>query len=77
MVRFFASKYQAILRKHNIRQSMSKLRNCHDNNFFGRMKTEMFYGHDYEFRSYDELKKPVDDYMIFRTLRTRRETSGN
>ncbi|MFA6625236.1 MAG: IS3 family transposase, partial [Bacilli bacterium] len=61
--------YQAILRKHNIRQSMSRKGNCHDNsvmeNFFGRMKTEMFYGHEYEFGSYDELKKSVDEYMLF------------
>lgn len=46
-------RYQVILKEHNIVQSMSKRGNCHGNsvmeNFFGRLKTEMSYGHEYEF----------------------------
>ncbi len=63
------TQYQKILEKHNIRQSMSRKGNCHDNsvmeNFFGRLKTEMFYGHEYEFASYDELKEEIDEYVLW------------
>jgi transposase InsO family protein len=34
-------------------------------NFFGRLKTEMFYGHEYEFGSFDELKKAIDGYILW------------
>ena len=44
--------YQKILRQNNIIQSMSRKGNCLDNsvmeNFFGRLKTEMFYGEKFE-----------------------------
>ena len=40
--------YQSMLKEHNITQSMSRKGNCLDNsvmeNFFGRLKTEMFIG---------------------------------
>ena len=42
------SEYQRLLCEHNIKQSMSRKGNCMDNgameNFFGRLKVEMFYG---------------------------------
>ena len=42
------SEYQRLLSEHNIVQSMSRKGNCMDNgameNFFGRLKVEMFYG---------------------------------
>ncbi|MCH3966872.1 MAG: IS3 family transposase [Bacilli bacterium] len=63
------AEYQSMLRERNIRQSMSRKGNCHDNsvmeNFFGRLKTEMFYGHEYEFGSFDELKKAIDGYILW------------
>ena len=41
------SEYQRLLSEHNIVQSMSRKGNCMDNgameNFFGRLKVEMFY----------------------------------
>ena len=44
--------YQRILKENNITQSMSRKGNCLDNsvmeNFFGRLKTEMFYGERFE-----------------------------
>ena len=44
--------YQRILQQNNIIQSMSRKGNCLDNsvmeNFFGRLKTEMFFGEKFE-----------------------------
>lgn len=44
--------YQRILKENNIQQSMSRKGNCLDNsimeNFFWRLKTEMFYGEKFE-----------------------------
>lgn len=61
--------YQNFLAKHGIIQSMSRKGNCLDNakteNFFGRMKVEMFYGHEWEFENFDALKKAVNDYILW------------
>ena len=46
------TEYQRLLAEHNITQSMSRKGNCMDNsaieNFFGRLKVEMFYGEKFE-----------------------------
>jgi len=46
------AEYQQLLIEHNIVQSMSRKGNCMDNgameNFFGRLKVEMFYGEKFE-----------------------------
>lgn len=46
------AEYQCLLSEHNITQSMSRKGNCMDNgameNFFGRLKVEMFYGEKFE-----------------------------
>lgn len=59
--------FQKSLEEHNIKQSMSRKGNCLDNciieNFFGRMKTEMFYGLRYE--SLNELKEAIHDYIYY------------
>ena len=34
-------------------------------NFFGKMKNEMFYGHEYEFTSLDELQKSMEEYIDY------------
>ena len=60
--------YQRLLASHNITQSMSRKGNCMDNgameNFFGRLKVEMFYGE--KFKSVDtfieELRAYIDYY---------------
>ena len=62
------AEYQKLLSEHNITQSMSRKGNCMDNgameNFFGRLKVEMFYGE--KFKSVDafieELKSYIDYY---------------
>lgn len=46
------AEYQRLLSEHNIKQSMSRKGNCMDNgameNFFGRLKVEMYYGEKFE-----------------------------
>ena len=62
------AEYQRLLTEHNITQSMSRKGNCMDNgameNFFGRLKVEMFYGEKFEsVNSFiEELKKYIDYY---------------
>lgn len=50
-------------------QSMSEKSNCLDNcvmkNFFGRLKNEMFYGHEYEFETIEQLKKAIEEYIEY------------
>ena len=62
------AEYQRLLAEHNITQSMSRKGNCMDNgameNFFGRLKVEMFYGEKFENVNafIDELKKYIHYY---------------
>lgn len=62
------AEYQRLLAEHNIIQSMSRKGNCMDNgtmeNFFGRLKVEMFYGEKFESVNafIDELKNYIDYY---------------
>lgn len=50
-------------------QSMSRKGNCLDNspteNFFGRLKTEMYYDKEYTFKSLDELKQNIENYIEY------------
>jgi len=59
--------YQQELRKNKIRQSMSRKGNCLDNavmeNFFGLLKSELFYIE--EFKSYESLEKAIIDYVHY------------
>lgn len=63
------SQYHKILETKGIIQSMSRKGNCLDNcvmeNFFGKLKNEMFYGHEYEFNSIDELKQAIEEYIEY------------
>ena len=62
------AEYQRLLSEHNIIQSMSRKGNCMDNgameNFFGRLKVEMFYGEKFESVNtfIEELKNYIDYY---------------
>ena len=62
------AEYQRLLAEHNIIQSMPRKGNCMDNgameNFFGRLKVEMFYGEKFESVNtfIDELKKYIHYY---------------
>ena len=60
-------RYQRILKEHGIIQSMSRKGNCLDNsvmeNFFGLLKTEMFYKH--EFKSTEHLISEIEAYIDY------------
>lgn len=61
------SEYQRYLHEHNIIQSMSRKGNCMDNgameNFFGRLKVEMFYGE--KFSSVEDFITKLHDYISY------------
>ncbi len=61
--------YHQLLKEKGILQSMSRKGNCLDNspmeNFFGKMKMEMFYGHEYEFKSLEALELAMRDYLFY------------
>ena len=63
------NQYHKTLYEHGIIQSMSRKGNCLDNcvmeNFFGKMKNEMFYGHEYEFKTLDELESAMEEYIHY------------
>ena len=59
--------FQQLLREHNIIQSMSRKGNCLDDsvmeNFFGRLKVEMFYGE--KFQTVDEFVHCLKEYINY------------
>ncbi len=59
--------FQKQLKEHNIIQSMSRKGNCLDNsvmeNFFGRLKVEMFYGE--KFQTVDEFVHSLKEYIHY------------
>ena len=59
--------YGLWLKSRGIKQSFSRKGNCMDNslmeNFFGLLKNEMYYGHEYEFKTIDDLKKAIEEYI--------------
>lgn len=59
--------YQNLLKENKITQSMSRKGNCLDNaiieNFFGTIKSEMFYQKKYE--SIEELRKEIKQYIKY------------
>ena len=61
--------YRKYLKEHSMIQSMSRKGNCLDNspteNFFGRLKTEMYYDKEYSFRSLKELKENIKAYICY------------
>ena len=61
------AEYQRLLNEHNITQSMSRKGNCMDNgameNFFGRLKVEMYYGEKFE--SVGEFIKELKEYIDY------------
>lgn len=61
--------YGAFLKEKGIKQSMSRKGNCYDNciieSFFGKMKNEMFYGHEREFKTFEDFKRIVIEYIDY------------
>lgn len=57
--------YQKVLQHHGIIQSMSRKGNCLDNavmeNFFGILKSELYYQNKYE--SIEKLRQDIEDYI--------------
>lgn len=61
------AEYQRLLAEHNITQSTSRKGNCMDNgameNFFGRLKVEMFYGEKFE--SVNAFIDKLNEYIYY------------
>ena len=61
--------YQERLKEKGIVQSMSRKGNCIDNcimeTFFGTLKREMFYGHENEFQTFEQLKQAIAGYIDY------------
>ena len=61
--------YVKMLKDRGIVQSMSRKGNCYDNciieTFFGRMKNEMFYGHEKDYPSFEAFSKAVQEYIDY------------
>lgn len=55
--------YRNELKRHGIIQSMSRKGNCYDNSimetFFGRMKTEIYYGCEKDYLSFESFNEVV------------------
>ena len=61
--------YQRALKEKGIRQSMSRKGNCLDNacaeNFFGLLKSELFYLKEKEYKNIEELEKEIIEYIDY------------
>ena len=62
-------RYGQRLREKGIVQSMSRkgnrIDNCVMETFFGTLKREMFYGHEGEFRTFEQLKAAIAEYIDY------------
>ncbi|MBQ1900409.1 MAG: IS3 family transposase [Erysipelotrichaceae bacterium] len=61
--------YRKALKDKGIKQSMSRKGNCIDNcimeTFFSRMKNEMYYGHEPEYKTFEQFYKAVEEYIHY------------
>ena len=61
--------YGERLKEKGIVQSMSRKGNCIDNcvmeTFFGTLKREMFYGHEQEFQTFEQLYQAIAEYIDY------------
>ena len=61
--------YQTMLENKGIRQSMSRKGNCLDNacaeNFFGILKSELYYIKEKEYKKIEELEKDIIEYIEY------------
>ena len=61
--------FSNILEEHNIIQSMSRKGNSLDNglmeNFFGLLKTEIFYGFEDQYETIDDLIRAIEEYIYY------------
>lgn len=63
------AQYHTMLKDKGIIQSMSRKGNCLDNspmeNFFGRLKNEMFYGQEFSFTTKEVLIQAIKEYIHY------------
>lgn len=68
-VQYQNSRYRDKLKELEIVQSMSRKGNCLDNspteNFFGRMKSEMWYNQEYKFETAEDLIAEIHEYIKY------------
>lgn len=61
--------YQDFLKEHGIIQSMSRKGNCLDNspteNFFGRLKEEVFYGQEWRYETIEDLRAAIHKWIKY------------
>lgn len=61
--------YQRLLKQKGIRQSMSRKGNCLDNscaeNFFGILKSELYYVKEKDYKTIEELEKDIIEYIEY------------
>ena len=61
--------YQNMLQEKGVRQSMSRKGTCLDNslaeNFFGILKSELYYIKEKEYNSVEELEKDIIEYIEY------------
>lgn len=61
--------FQDFLKENGIKQSMSRKGNCLDNspteNFFGRLKEEMFYGQEWRYESLQDLRVAIERWINY------------
>jgi len=76
-VQYRSGEYQAVLKQHQIRSSMSRKGNCWDNavmeSFFSRLKVELVYAED--FKSSEEAYRALFEYIEVFYNRVRRHSS--
>lgn len=62
-------KFRKALIEQGIIQSMSRKGNCYDNaimeTFFGRLKNEMYYGLEKNYKNFEEFSKAVEEYIDY------------
>lgn len=73
--------YQYLLKQKGIRQSMSRKGNCLDNacaeNFFGILKSELYYINEKEYKNIEELKKDIIEYIdYYNNIRIKSKLKG-
>ena len=61
--------YQNFLKEHGMIQSMSRKGNCLDNspteNFFGRLKEEVFYGQEWRYETIKDLREAIHKWIKY------------
>ena len=61
--------YQQTIQNHHLIQSMSHKGNCYDNviieNFFGKLKIEMFYNREYKYKNFNQFKSALIKYINY------------